>query len=163
MAPIGTDHCSVVDQLNRQFVMSAGTSAIVRIQGAVRLDWLSEPQPDLALLAARDDFYRHAHPLPADVLLLIEVSDSTLHERARRYAAGRAARCNCRSDWKRADRLVCRRRQRQRQRHSQPPSFAICEPDLAAMGFSNLARQCQAETGSCAFGRIERQQRLHQY
>jgi Uma2 family endonuclease len=44
----------------------------------VRLDWLSEPQPDLALLAPRDDFYRHAHPLPADVLLLIEVSDSTL-------------------------------------------------------------------------------------
>ncbi len=78
MAPIGTDHCSVVDQLTRQFVMSVGNNGIVRVQGAVRLDWLSEPQPDLALLAARDDFYRHAHPLPADVLLLIEVSDSTL-------------------------------------------------------------------------------------
>lgn len=78
MAPIGPDHCSVVDQLNRQFVTAVGSRGIVRIQGAVRLDWLSEPQPDLALLAARDDFYRHAHPLPPDVLLLIEVSDNTL-------------------------------------------------------------------------------------
>jgi Uma2 family endonuclease len=78
MAPIGTDHCSVVDQLTRLFVTGVGNRGIVRIQGAVRLDWLSEPQPDLALLAPRDDFYRHAHPLPGDVLLLIEVSDSTL-------------------------------------------------------------------------------------
>lgn len=44
----------------------------------MRLDLRSEPQPDLAILAPREDFYRRKHPAPADVLLLIEVSDSTL-------------------------------------------------------------------------------------
>ncbi|HKR00941.1 MAG TPA: Uma2 family endonuclease [Pyrinomonadaceae bacterium] len=44
----------------------------------MRLDDFSEPQPDLALLRWRDDFYRHAHPTPADVLLVIEVADSTV-------------------------------------------------------------------------------------
>jgi Uma2 family endonuclease len=43
----------------------------------VRLDEFSEPLPDLGLLRWRDDYYRHAHPAPADVLLLIEVADAT--------------------------------------------------------------------------------------
>lgn len=50
----------------------------MRIQNPVRLDRSSEPQPDVAVLAPRDHRYRRAHPAPADVLLLIEVSDSTL-------------------------------------------------------------------------------------
>jgi Uma2 family endonuclease len=78
MAPIGTDHGSVVDKLTRLFVNAAGDRAIVRIQGAIRLDRSSEPQPDLALLVPRADFYSHAHPSPEDLLLVIEVSDSTL-------------------------------------------------------------------------------------
>ncbi|MET0646821.1 MAG: Uma2 family endonuclease [Pyrinomonadaceae bacterium] len=44
----------------------------------VRLNDFSEPLPDLALLRWRDDYYRHAHPSPADVLLLIEVADTTV-------------------------------------------------------------------------------------
>src|SRR5262249_18710396 len=44
----------------------------------VRLDNFSEPQPDLALVARRDDFYRERHPGPPDTLLAIEVSDTTL-------------------------------------------------------------------------------------
>jgi Uma2 family endonuclease len=78
MAPIGTDHGSVMDKLNRLFVTAVGERAIVRIQGAIRLDRSSEPLPDLALLAPRADFYRRAQPSPADLLLVIEVSDSTL-------------------------------------------------------------------------------------
>lgn len=78
MAPIGTDHGSVVDQLARLFIRAVDEQAIVRIQGAIRLDRNSEPQPDVALLAPRVDFYRNAQPSPADILLVIEVSDSTL-------------------------------------------------------------------------------------
>lgn len=78
MAPIGVDHGSVVDKLTRLFVTTVGERAIVRIQGAIRLDRSSEPQPDLALLVPRADFYRRAQPSPADLLLVIEVSDSTL-------------------------------------------------------------------------------------
>ncbi|HTQ36631.1 MAG TPA: Uma2 family endonuclease [Steroidobacteraceae bacterium] len=78
MAPIGIDHGRAVDILNRLFVRAVGDQAIVRVQGAVRLNLRSEPQPDLALLAPSADDYGSRQPAPADVLLLIEVSDSTL-------------------------------------------------------------------------------------
>lgn len=78
MAPIGKDHTSVVDQLNRLFVRAVGDEAIVRVQGSVRLDRMSEPEPDLVLLRPRDDFYRSEFATGADMLLVIEVSDSTL-------------------------------------------------------------------------------------
>jgi Uma2 family endonuclease len=78
MAPIGNDHASVVDQLVYRFSRILGDRAILRAQGAVLLDNYSMPQPDLMLLAWREDFYRHAHPKPADILLAVEVSDSTL-------------------------------------------------------------------------------------
>jgi Uma2 family endonuclease len=78
MAPMGTDHASVVNELARLFILAVGERARVHVQSAIRLDDASEPQPDLALLVPRADKYRHAHPAPADILLLIEVSDSTL-------------------------------------------------------------------------------------
>jgi Uma2 family endonuclease len=78
MAPIGTDHGSVVDVLTRLLIRAVGDGAIVRTQGAILLDQRSMPQPDLAVLAPSADDYRHVHPAPADVWLLIEVSDSTL-------------------------------------------------------------------------------------
>lgn len=56
--------------------------AIVRVQGAIRLDQESEPQPDLAILAPSADDYGSAQPAARDVLLVIEVADSTLrHDR----------------------------------------------------------------------------------
>lgn len=77
-APIGVDHNSVVIHLNHLFSRAAGDQALVEVQGVLRLGRWSEPQPDLALLAPREDFYRNAHPTPADTLLVVEVSDSTL-------------------------------------------------------------------------------------
>src|SRR5678815_6050672 len=47
MTPIGTRHCASVDRANRALVTKAGDSAIVRVQGSVRLDLYSEPEPDL--------------------------------------------------------------------------------------------------------------------
>jgi Uma2 family endonuclease len=78
MAPIGNDHQSVVDQLNRRLVTAVGEHAIVRVQGSIRLSEWSEPGPDLVLLRPRPDFYRDEFALGTDALLVIEVSDSTL-------------------------------------------------------------------------------------
>jgi Uma2 family endonuclease len=78
MAPIGRDHQSIVDRLNRLFVRAVGDDAIVRVQGSIRLSEWSEPEPDVVLLAPRPDFYRGAFASGEDALLVVEVSDTTL-------------------------------------------------------------------------------------
>lgn len=78
MAPIGQDHQSIVDQLNRMLVRAVGDDAIIRVQGSVRLGEWSEPQPDVVVLRPRPDFYRARLATGADSLLVIEVSDTTL-------------------------------------------------------------------------------------
>jgi Uma2 family endonuclease len=77
MAPIGSRHGSTVKRLNRLFSARVGERAIVAVHDPLRLDALNEPEPDLMLLAPRADFYASAHPAAADVLLLVEVSDTT--------------------------------------------------------------------------------------
>jgi Uma2 family endonuclease len=76
MAAIGTRHFACVNQLTRLLVRGVGDGAIVSVQNPVRLDEHSEPQPDLTVLRVTD--YRESLPGPEDVLLLIEVSDTTL-------------------------------------------------------------------------------------
>ena len=78
MSPIGPRHASCVGRLTGLFVTTLGPQAIVFPQNPVRLNDYSEPQPDLAILKPRSDYYAEAHPQPADVLALIEVSDSTV-------------------------------------------------------------------------------------
>lgn len=78
MTPIGPLHASVVDRLTRLLVQRLGDRAIVRVQNPLRLPPRSEPQPDLVVARERADFYQDGHPQPEDVLLCIEVSDSTL-------------------------------------------------------------------------------------
>jgi len=78
MTPIGPDHAGCVDELTRLLSRLAGSSAIVRVQNPVILGQRGEPQPDLTLLRPRPGGYRKAHPRPADVLLVIEVADSSL-------------------------------------------------------------------------------------
>lgn len=78
MAPIGSKHASVVRRLNQRLGMAAGPRAVVAVQDPIQLDTSTEPQPDLALLRPRADFYSERHPLPAEVLLIIEVADTTL-------------------------------------------------------------------------------------
>ena len=78
MAAIGSRHQAIVDRCNRLLVARLGERAIVRIQGPVRLANITEPQPDIQLLAPRDDFYAAAHPVQAEALLVIEVADTTL-------------------------------------------------------------------------------------
>ncbi len=77
MSPISSRHASCVDRLVQLFSERLGRRAIVRVQNPVRLSEYSEPQPDLTLLKPRADFYRAAHPQPDDVLLLVEVSETS--------------------------------------------------------------------------------------
>jgi Uma2 family endonuclease len=78
MSPIGERHAACVDALSELLRERLKRSVNVRVQNPIQLDDYSEPQPDIAVLKRRDDFYRHAHPKPEDILLVIEVSDSTL-------------------------------------------------------------------------------------
>lgn len=78
MAPIGTRHWSVVNRLNRLLVQATGELAVVSVQASIRLDRQSEPEPDLAVLRPRDDFYASALPTGHDAFLVIEVADSSL-------------------------------------------------------------------------------------
>ena len=79
MAPIGPGHAYWVEQLARALIRALEPRAIVRQQHPIRLGPHSEPQPDIAVVAPRADLYRSAHPTAADVLLLVEISHSTLH------------------------------------------------------------------------------------
>ena len=76
--PIGSRHAATVTRIDRQTTLWAGERYLVRAQHPVTLDDASEPEPDVALVAWRDDFYAAAHPGPADVALLVEVADSSL-------------------------------------------------------------------------------------
>lgn len=78
MVPIGSRHNRAVTHLVRVLTLGVGNQAIVQPQGPVRLGDRSEPEPDIAVLAPRADEYGSGHPGAADVMLLIEVSDSTL-------------------------------------------------------------------------------------
>lgn len=77
MTPIGSRHASCVMRLNQLFSQRLGQRALVSVQNLIRLGERSEPQPDLALLRTRPDFYAQAHPEPRDVLLLVEVAETS--------------------------------------------------------------------------------------
>src|SRR5262245_54670889 len=78
MTPIGARHNGCVMSAARPLTWTAGDDAIVQSQGPVRWDIYYEPEPDLALLRPRDDFYTSRHAGPADVLLIIEIADSSI-------------------------------------------------------------------------------------
>jgi Uma2 family endonuclease len=78
MAPPGSPHAATVHYLTEIFVRAVEGRATVLAQNPVRLSKYSEPQPDLALLRRRDDFYRERHPQPDDVLLIVEIAASSL-------------------------------------------------------------------------------------
>lgn len=77
MAAMGSRHAACVRRLeallNQHFIQEG----IISTQCPIRLDDASEPEPDVALLKSRDDFYSQEHPGPGDVLLVIEVSDTS--------------------------------------------------------------------------------------
>jgi Uma2 family endonuclease len=78
MTPIGSAHAGKLNRLGRLFTVRLGQRAIVAIQNPIALLADSEPQPDLAILRPRVDFYERSHPRPEDVLLLVEIAETSL-------------------------------------------------------------------------------------
>lgn len=79
MAPIGSLHSSKVAKLHQLlFQKISAETALVFSQNPLHLSPHNEPQPDLMLLKPRSDWYEHSLPIPLDVLLLIEVADTTI-------------------------------------------------------------------------------------
>jgi Uma2 family endonuclease len=78
MSPIGSDHSGTSNALTRLLVQSVAERGVVAVGNPVRLDDLSEPQPDFAVLKPRSDYYRRSIPRPDEVLLIIEVAHSSL-------------------------------------------------------------------------------------
>lgn len=77
MSPIGSKHAACVKRLDDLLHQKFGSKGI-SVQSPVRLNDYSEPEPDVALVKGRDDYYETQHPTPIDTLLIIEVADTTL-------------------------------------------------------------------------------------
>ena len=90
MAPIGFNHAGHVIRLLNFFAPLVSNKALVNAQNPLQLGDLSEPEPDFMLLKPNADFYSSRHPNANDVLLLIEVADSSLtfdqNQKLRLYA-----------------------------------------------------------------------------
>ncbi len=79
MSPIGPQHAGVVDAIAEQLYGKLIGRVTIRVQNPLRLLPRSEPQPDITVARRRRDFYRGAHPTAEDILLVIEVADTSLH------------------------------------------------------------------------------------
>ncbi len=77
VAPMGDRHANSVRSLTSLLVHAVAVRAVVSPACPVRLSRYSDSEPDFALLRSRGDRYRSGRPTPADVLLVIEVSDSS--------------------------------------------------------------------------------------
>ena len=77
MSPIGSHHAACVKRLNVLMGKMVGDSMLIGVQDPITLDAYSSPEPDLVLLRPRADFYAEAHPSAVDVLLAVEVSDTS--------------------------------------------------------------------------------------
>ena len=80
MAPIGAPHLGMVNRLTHLLPGVLAGRGMLSVQNPVRLDDGSEPEPDVAVLRPRADDYQTATPCPPDVLLLIEVADTSLDD-----------------------------------------------------------------------------------
>lgn len=78
MSPIGTKHASVVKKLLRLLIPKLQNMAVVSAQDPISLTNTSEPEPDIVIAKYREDFYAAHHPTPEDILLIIEVADTSL-------------------------------------------------------------------------------------
>lgn len=78
MSPIGRHHAACVNRLNQLFSQRLSDRVIVAAQNPVELDDYSEPEPDIALLEPKADFYESGHPKPGEIFLIVEVGDSTI-------------------------------------------------------------------------------------
>ena len=77
MSPIGSHHAACVERISGRLHEIAQRRFLVRNKNPIVANDFSEPQPDISVLRFREDYYQHAHPRPGDILLVIEVADTT--------------------------------------------------------------------------------------
>ncbi|MGE0128820.1 MAG: Uma2 family endonuclease [Blastocatellales bacterium] len=80
MFAIGPRHAACVKRLAEFLIVKVRRFAMVGVQDPVHLNEFSEPEPDITLLKRRPDFYAQGHPLPEDILIAIEVSDTSVEK-----------------------------------------------------------------------------------
>ena len=78
MAAMGSVHAACLGRLTRLFSNVFMDRVIVWVQNPIRIGEYSEPEPDVALLKNRADFYAEGHPTPEDVYLIVEAADSSI-------------------------------------------------------------------------------------
>ena len=78
MSPIGSRHAGIVNKLASLLNDLFKDRAVIGIQNPVRIDGNNEPEPDIALLKYRPDYYSSAHPIPPEVLAVMEVAGSSI-------------------------------------------------------------------------------------
>ena len=78
MSPIGSRQAASVKRLNTLLSGLIRQNAIVSVQDPIILNDYSEPEPDIALVRPRNDFYAQGHPTAADVMLVIEIADTSV-------------------------------------------------------------------------------------
>jgi len=78
MNPIGLRHSACVDAIGRLFAKKLLEVAHIRTQGPIVIDEKTQVQPDVSLVKLADHDYFERQPLPADVLLAVEVAESSL-------------------------------------------------------------------------------------
>jgi len=91
MPPMGPPHAGIVNHLAKILIHRLGDGADLRIQSSVLLSRYTQPEPDLAVVRPDPNRYLLRHPQPTDILIAIEVADSSLRydrrEKIPRYAA----------------------------------------------------------------------------
>lgn len=91
MPPMGPPHAGIVNHLAKVLILRLGDEADLRVQSSVLLSRFTQPEPDLAIVRPDSAAYMLRHPQPADILVAIEVADSSLRyarqEKMPRYAA----------------------------------------------------------------------------
>ena len=80
MSPSKSPHAGVVNLLNKLLNNRLGEGYILTVQNPIHIEPYSEPEPDLAILHYRVDFYTKSHPIPEEIVILIEVADSSLEK-----------------------------------------------------------------------------------
>ena len=78
MSPLNSPHTSHVKRINALMFRLFGDRVTISVQDPITIEDHSEPEPDIALLTFSEDYYAERHPRPEEVILLIEVADSTV-------------------------------------------------------------------------------------
>ena len=90
LMPKGAKHTSANSRIVRLFLRLLDNKAIVRSQDPIWLDEISEPEPDIVLAKWNETDYAERHPKPEEILLVMEISDTTLvydrEDKARAYS-----------------------------------------------------------------------------